>query len=100
MSNTHQALFETVQSICGRKSSGNMLIISEEVDEEGEEGSGGQGKFDPDAIPDLTPNHLRIRMVTHIISCDFDLTVTDTEGKKDPDDPLELGSRSPDEMLR
>ncbi|GMH57634.1 hypothetical protein TrLO_g15251 [Triparma laevis f. longispina] len=100
LSNTHQALFETVQSICGRKSSGNMLIISEEVDEEGEEGSGRQDKFDPDAIPDLTPNHLRIRMVTHIISCDFDLTVTDTEGKKDPDDPLDLGSRSPDEMLR
>ncbi|GMH75329.1 hypothetical protein TrST_g7980 [Triparma strigata] len=99
LSNTHQALFETVQSICGRKSSGNMLIISEELEEEGEEGTSGQGTFNPDDIPDLTPNHLRIRMVTHIISCDFDLSGINTEGRA-PDDPLDLVSRSPDEMLR
>jgi len=98
LSNTHQALFETVQQELGRKSSGNMLIISEEMDDEGgadESTKGdGSGAASEDNIPDLTPEHLRIRMVTHIISCDFDLT-----NCSNAEDPLDLGSRTPEEML-
>jgi hypothetical protein len=99
LSNTHQALFETVQSELGRKSSGGMLMIGE--GEDGEEESE-DSMLDPSLDPtflDLTPAHLRIRMVTHIISCDFDLSDAKGPDGKDLDDPLNLASKTPEEML-
>ncbi len=93
LSNTHQALFETVQQELGRKSSGGMLQIHEE-DELAEDGAEAP---EPDTMLDLTPEHLRMTLVTHIISCDFNLS---TSPHPRLDDPLNLVSRSPEEMLR
>ena len=98
LSNTHQALFETVQVERGRKSS-NLIMINEESGEDKEEGEGGVGGegSEGEELPDLTPEHLRTRMVTHIISCDFDLSAaSDTSSTGDP---LNLSSRTPEQML-
>jgi len=100
LSNTHQALFETVQQERGRKSSNLIMINEDNADEEGEAGESrggeGSGSFNEDYI-DLTPEHLRIRMVTHIISCDYDLSTA--TGSSSTDDPLNLVSRTPEQML-
>ena len=100
LSNTHQALFDTVQSETGRRSSGGgLMMLREGHDEREEEGGDADSSEDPKVL-DLSPARLRIRMVTHIISCDFCLPGTrETDGGLPTDDPLNLGEKSEEEML-
>ena len=103
LSKTNQALFGNCQDEPSYRNSSAMSLIGP-IDEEDDcqnsnHSSDDYDSFNGDEDPygyDLSTEFLKKRVITHIVSCDFDLTTS--KHSNNAEDPLNLNSKSNEEL--